>query len=118
MEADTEQQLARIGVQLSPRTPLRRLSTAQQQLVAIARALSMNARLLILDEPTSSLTSSDAERLFDVLRDLRAAGTGIVYISHRLKEIETLADRAVVLRDGRNAGTLHARRSRTIGWCS
>ena len=66
----------------------------------------MNARLLILDEPTSSLTASDAERLFGVLRDLRSAGTAIVYISHRLKEIETLADRAVVLRDGRNAGTL------------
>ena len=106
MEADAEQQLARIGVRLSPRTPLARLSTAERRLVAIARALSMNARLLVLDEPTSSLTSSDAERLFDVLRDLRAAGTGIVYISHRLKEIETIADRAVVLRDGRNAGTL------------
>ena len=66
----------------------------------------MNARLLILDEPTSSLTASDAERLFGVLRDLRSAGTAIVYISHRLKEIEMLADRAVVLRDGRNAGTL------------
>ena len=106
MEADAEQQLARIGVRLSPRTPLARLATAERRLVAIARALSMNARLLILDEPTSSLTSSDADRLFDVLRDLRAAGTGIVYISHRLKEVEILADRAVVLRDGRNAGTL------------
>ena len=66
----------------------------------------MNARLLILDEPTSSLSVSEAERLFAVLHDLRAGGTGIVYISHRLKEIETLADRAVVLRDGRNAGSL------------
>ena len=66
----------------------------------------MNARVLILDEPTSSLTNSDADRLFTVLRDLRSQGTGIVYISHRLREIEALADRAVVLRDGRNAGTL------------
>jgi len=106
MCADTERQLARIGVNLNPRTVLRDLSAAQQQLVAIARALSMNARLLILDEPTSSLASSDAERLFGVLRDLRSAGAAIVYISHRLTEIERLADRAVVLRDGRNAGTL------------
>ena len=106
MEADTEQELARIGVRIRARDIVGRLSSAQQQLVAIARALSMHARLLILDEPTSSLTSSDAERLFAVLHDLRAGGTAIVYISHRLKEIETIADRAVVLRDGRNAGTL------------
>jgi ribose transport system ATP-binding protein len=106
IEADTERQLARIGAPIAPRTPMRRLSTAQQQLVAIARALSLNARLLILDEPTSSLTISDSERLFRVLHDLRSTGTAIVYISHRLSEIETLADRVVVLRDGRNAGTL------------
>jgi ribose transport system ATP-binding protein len=107
MEADTERQLARVGAQISPRTVVRRLSPAQQQLVAIARALSMNARLLVLDEPTASLGSSEAERLFAVLQDLRAGGTAIVYVSHRLKEIEALADRAVVLRDGRNAGVLH-----------
>jgi ribose transport system ATP-binding protein len=106
MEADAERHLARIGVRLPPRTPVGRLSTAERQLVAIARALSMDARLLVLDEPTSSLTSSDAERLFAVLRDLRSAGSAIVYISHRLKEIEVLADRALALRDGRNAGTL------------
>ena len=91
---------------MSPRTPLRRLSPAQRQLVAIARALSMNARLLVLDEPTSSLGAVEAERLFAVLQDLRAGGAGIVYISHRLQEIERLADRAVVLRDGRHAGSL------------
>ncbi|HET9830270.1 MAG TPA: sugar ABC transporter ATP-binding protein, partial [Vicinamibacterales bacterium] len=107
MEADTERHLARIGVQISPRTILRRLSTAQQQFVAIARALSMDARLLVLDEPTASLGASEAERLFAVLQDLRSTGTAIVYISHRLREIESLADRAVVLRDGRNAGLLH-----------
>jgi ribose transport system ATP-binding protein len=106
MEAETVRQLARIGAQISPRTVLRRLSTAQQQFVAITRALSMNARLLVLDEPTSSLGSSESERLFSVLQDLRSTGTAIVYISHRLKEIEALADRAVVLRDGGNAGVL------------
>jgi ribose transport system ATP-binding protein len=106
MHADTERELARIGATIGARTPLRQLSAAEQQLVAIVRALSMNARLLILDEPTSSLTAHDAERLFGVLRDLRSSGTAIVYISHRLKEIERLADRAVVLRDGRHVGTL------------
>jgi len=107
MEADTERHLARIGVQISPRAVLRRLSTAQQQFVAIARALSTDARFLVLDEPTASLGANEAERLFAVLQDLRSTGTAIVYISHRLREIESLADRAVVLRDGRNAGLLH-----------
>jgi ribose transport system ATP-binding protein len=106
MELDTERQLARIGAAIPARTLVRRLSTAQRQVVAIARALSMNARLLVLDEPTASLGASEAERLHAVLRDLRAHGTAIVYISHRLREIEALADRAVVLRDGRNAGVL------------
>jgi ribose transport system ATP-binding protein len=106
METDADQHLARVGLPVSPRTPLRRLSQAQRQLVAIARALSMNARLLVLDEPTSSLGAVEAERLFAVLQDLRAGGTGIVYISHRVQEIERLADRAVVLRDGRQAGFL------------
>ena len=98
---------------------MRRLSTAQQQFVAIARALSMNARLLILDEPTASLgveRSRTAVRACS--RDLRSSGTAIVYISHRLAEIEALADRAVVLRDGRNAGVLRAARSRAIASCS
>jgi ribose transport system ATP-binding protein len=107
MEAETVRQLARIGSQIPPRTVLRGLSTAEQQFVAITRALSMNARLLVLDEPTSSLGATEAERLFRVLQDLRSTGAAIVYISHRLKEIEALADRAVVLRDGRNAGLLH-----------
>ena len=66
----------------------------------------MKARILIMDEPTSSLTLDDTERLFQVIRDLRAQGVAIVYISHRLTEIETLADRVVVLRDGRNVGVL------------
>jgi ribose transport system ATP-binding protein len=104
--ADADRHLTRVGLPVSARTPLRRLSQAQRQLVAVARALSMNARLLVLDEPTSSLGVVEAERLFAVLHDLRAGGTGIVYISHRLQEIERLADRAVVLRDGRRAGSL------------
>jgi ABC-type sugar transport system ATPase subunit len=97
---------------------VRRLSTAQQQFVAIARALSMNARLLVLDEPTASLGAQRAERLHRRAAGSAGAGTAIVYISHRLREIEALADRAVVLRDGRNAGCCARARSRAIGWCS
>jgi ribose transport system ATP-binding protein len=132
MESDTGRQLARVGLRLAPDTPLRRLSAAERQLVAIARALSMNARLLVLDEPTSRLTSRDSDRLFELLRELvrpqphtplsapdtAAAATAIIYISHRLSEIEVLADRAVVLRDGRNAGTLEREaitRDRLVG---
>jgi ribose transport system ATP-binding protein len=98
--------LARVGLDVSPDLPLRELSTAQKQLVEIARALSQDARLLIMDEPTSSLTLAETERLIQVVKDLRANGVSVVYISHRLQEIERLADRVVVLRDGRNAGEL------------
>jgi ribose transport system ATP-binding protein len=106
MEQQAAHHLSRIGATITPRTIVGGLPTAQQQLVAIARALSVDARILVLDEPTASLGSGDAERLFGVLDELRARGTAIVYISHRLAEIEAIADRAVVLRDGRNAGTL------------
>jgi ribose transport system ATP-binding protein len=106
MAADTARHLARIGAHIAPGDLVRHLAPAQKQFVAIARALSMDARVLVLDEPTASLGSTETERLFAVLRDLRSGGVGIVYISHRLREIETLADRAAVLRDGRNAGAL------------
>ena len=98
--------LSRAGLQIAPDMPLRKLSTAQKQLVEIARALSQEARLLIMDEPTSSLTLSETERLMAVVTDLRADGVSVVYISHRLDEVERLAERVVVLRDGRNAGEL------------
>ena len=108
IEKDTAVHLRRVGLDISPATPLHRLSTAQHQMVEIARALSQNARLLIMDEPTSSLTPSESGRLFDVVRDLKRNGVSIVYISHRLQEVEVLADRVTVLRDGRNAGELAA----------
>jgi len=106
MAEQSAQHLSLIAPAIAPGTIAGRLSTAQQRLVSIARALSVDARILILDEPTASLGSDDAQRLFAVLHELRANGTAIVYISHRLAEIEAMADRAVVLRDGRNAGTL------------
>jgi ribose transport system ATP-binding protein len=106
LEADTEQLLKRLGVAVSPRTPLGELSIAQQQMVEIAKALSLHARLLIMDEPTSSLTLTETNRLLAVARELRAQGVSIIYISHRLGEVLELADRVVVLRDGALAGTL------------
>mgnify|MGYP002784774873 CR=1 FL=1 len=106
IHADARRITERLGLIASTRTLVADLSIGQQQLVEIGRALSSRSRLLILDEPTSSLTESEAERLFAVLRELKAEGIAILYISHRLKEVEALADRVVVLRDGRNAGEL------------
>jgi ribose transport system ATP-binding protein len=96
----------RLGLEISPHTLVGNLTPGQQQLVEIARALSLKSRLLILDEPTSSLTERESSMLFEVLRNLRKDGLGIVYISHRLKEVVDIADRVTVLRDGRNAGEL------------
>ena len=92
-------------------------SVAVQQMVAIARALSVNARVLILDEPTSSLDRDEAARLLDVLRELRAQGLGIVFVSHFLGQVDAIADRVTVLRDGAVVGTFEARsisRSRLV----
>ncbi len=98
--------LSRVGLEVSPRTVTRELTIGQQQLVEIAKALSINARVLIMDEPTSSLSAGESERLFEVIRDLRSSGVSIVYISHRLAEVQDLSDRVTVLRDGENAGDL------------
>ena len=96
----------KLGLDISSRTPLSRLSIAQQQLVEIARALSAGARIIIMDEPTSSLTLTETRRLLDICRDLKSENVSVIYISHRLHEVEEIADRAVVLRDGKNAGEL------------
>ncbi len=106
MNAETVVHLRRLGLDVLPDTLLSKLSIAQRQMVEIAKALSLNARLLIMDEPTSSLTLAETERLLEVVKDLRANGVSVIYISHRLGEVSEIADRAVVLRDGRNAGTL------------
>ena len=106
LNADTEVYLKRLGLNIAPKTPLRELSIAEQQLVEIAKALSLNARIVIMDEPTSSLTLTETEMLLTVIKDLRAQNVSIIYISHRLGEIKEIADRVVVLRDGKNAGKL------------
>lgn len=94
-----------LGVHLDPKTKARNLSVAQQQMVEIARALSVHAKILIMDEPTSSLTLAEVADLFRITRQLRQAGTAIVFISHRLEELFELADRVTVLRDGAYVGT-------------
>ncbi len=98
--------LAAVGLEVDPSTRVSLLSIGHQQLVEIAKALSVNARVLIMDEPTSSLSSHEAENLFRVIRDLRARGVSLLYVSHRLGEVRQLADRVTVLRDGENAGDL------------
>ena len=104
MQADTEPYLKRLGLQMSPRTRLDKLSIAHQQMIEIAKALSLNAKLIIMDEPTSSLTLSETKRLLELVNELSSQGVSIIYISHRLGEIDECADRIVVLRDGKNAG--------------
>jgi ribose transport system ATP-binding protein len=104
--ADTEPFLKRLGLQVSPRLRLDRLSLAHQQMVEIAKALSLKARVLIMDEPTSSLTLTETNRLLELVCELSEQGVSVIYISHRLGEIDQCADRVVVLRDGRNAGEL------------
>jgi ribose transport system ATP-binding protein len=98
--------MERVGLEGSPDRPVGELPPGQRQLVEIARALSLRARVLIMDEPTSSLTQRETDRLFAVVADLRRAGVAVVYISHRLAEVKRIADRVVVLRDGRHAGEL------------
>jgi len=98
--------LQMVGLDISPRTPLQQLTIGRRQLVEIAKALSINARVLIMDEPTSSLTQHETENLFEVVDRLRERGVSMVYISHRLGEVKRLADRVMVLRDGENAGEI------------
>ena len=98
--------LKALGADLDPRLPVSRLSTAQQQLVEIAKAMSFKSRVVIMDEPTASLTKREIDMLFDLIRRMRADGMGIVYISHRFEEILAIGDRFTVLRDGRRVGSL------------
>ncbi len=100
MRDEASRGLRRLGLDLPPNRLVQGLSTANQQLIEIAKALTLNARLLILDEPTAALGGEETQRLFDQIRRLKADGVGIIYISHRLEEIRQIADRVVVMRDG------------------
>ncbi|HEV2782834.1 MAG TPA: sugar ABC transporter ATP-binding protein [Actinophytocola sp.] len=101
MRAGAAELFARLGVRLDPDRPARGLSIADQQLVEIVKAISLDARVLVMDEPTAALSGVEVERLFSVARSLRDAGTAVLFISHRLDEVFTLCERVTVLRDGR-----------------
>jgi D-xylose transport system ATP-binding protein len=103
-----QQLLKELRLKLDPRTPVDHLGIGQQQLVEIAKALSHDARILVLDEPTAALTDAEVETLFGILNTLRARGVGMIYISHKLNEVFRMSDRITVLRDGRTVGTERA----------
>lgn len=106
MTRSAAEQLARVGLPVAAQTELGELSTAARQLVEVAKALSAGARVVIMDEPTSSLSGDESERLLALVEQLRRDGVSVIYISHRLGEVRRLADRVVVLRDGRLVGEL------------
>jgi ribose transport system ATP-binding protein len=106
LRQEAKKHLTRVGLDLPTDTITGTLPIGKQQLVEIAKALSCNARVLIMDEPTSSLSQKETETLFEVVKGLRADGISVIYISHRLGEVKELADRVTVFRDGENAGDL------------
>ena len=114
MVVRSREALARIGYNLDVRRPVAHYSVAEQQAVELAKALHKNARLILLDEPTSTLPHADVERLFTVLRQLAGEGVTLLYISHRMEELYSLCDRVSVLRDGRNAIDLDTCNSKPI----
>jgi D-xylose transport system ATP-binding protein len=102
--SDTEKLLDQIGFNISARESLRNLKLAQRQLVEITKAVASNPKVLVLDEPTSALSDTEVDRLFDVIRGLKKEGIGIVYITHRMEEIFEIADKVTVMRDGETVG--------------
>lgn len=108
MRSEVDQVLHDLDFGLNPRRRVGSLSRAEQQMTEIAKALMQKVRVLILDEPTASLSERETERLFEIVDDLKREGVGIIYVSHRMAEIKRLADRVTVLRDGRLVGTVDA----------
>lgn len=106
MEKDAKELFDRIGVNIDPSAILGTLTVGKQQMVEIAKAISRNSKILILDEPTAALTQVEVEELFKIMNDLREKGIGMIYISHRMDEINRISDRITVMRDGEYVGTL------------
>ncbi len=106
LRSETENWLGKVGVRLDPLTLVKDLGVAQRQMVEIAKALSLEAKLIIMDEPTSSLAREEVERLFNIMKDLRLKGISFLFITHRIEEVLEIADRITVLRDGRVAGSV------------
>ena len=105
MKSESEKVLKALGMELNPSLKVKSLSIAEQQIIEIAKVLSRDVRILVLDEPTSALTISESTKLFENIRKLRAAGVAVIYISHRLEEVLELSDKVSVLRDGQYKGT-------------
>ncbi|TQI66598.1 sugar ABC transporter ATP-binding protein [Clostridium sp. KNHs216] len=109
MYADSSALLQKLDIDLNPKTMIKDLSIAQQQMVEVVKALSIQTKILIMDEPTSSLTQKEIDRLFSIVRSLRDSGISIVYISHRMEEIFEIGDRVTVMRDGKYIDTVNVR---------
>jgi ribose transport system ATP-binding protein len=109
LREDARRSLADVGIDLDPDVRIDRLGLAEQQMAEVAKALFRRARIVVMDEPTSALTSREIDRLFEVIRRVTASGVGVVYISHRMQELTRIGDRVTVLRDGRHTGTFALR---------
>jgi inositol transport system ATP-binding protein len=105
MVEDTAEQLGHLGLSIDPLAPVSDLSVGEQQMVEIVRALSMQSRLIVMDEPTSALSEQEVDRLFRIVADLKARGLSVIFVTHRLNEVMRICDRVTVLRDGRRVGS-------------
>ena len=108
MNADAADIFRRMKVDIDPTTEVGHMTVARQQLVEIAKALSLKSKVLVMDEPTSALNETEVEHLFGVIEDLKEQGVGIVYITHKMDEVKRIADRITVMRDGQTIDTLSA----------
>ena len=106
MAQDAKELFRKLNVDINPNVKIGNLTVGKQQMVEIAKAISTNAKVIVFDEPTAALTDSEIEELFKVINDLRDKGTGIIYISHRMDEINVISDKVIVMRDGEYVGTL------------
>ncbi len=106
MAEDAKELFKKLNVDINPNVKIGNLTVGKQQMVEIAKAISTNAKVIVFDEPTAALTDSEIEELFKVINDLKAKGTGIIYISHRMDEINVISDKVIVMRDGEYVGTL------------
>lgn len=110
MYKESEKTLNELGAQIDVKLPVQQLSIREQQLVEIAKAISTDAKILIMDEPTAALPDNEVQNMFDVIRVLQKRGVAIVYVSHRMNEIEEICNRVTVLRDGKNVGVIDSHR--------
>ena len=101
MFRDAQKIIDDLGLELGPKTQVRKLSVAEQQMVEISKALTMNAQLIIMDEPTAALSGREVDKLHEIIRDLKAKGISIIYVSHKLNEVKAVCDRYTVFRDGK-----------------